>query len=151
MPGLGQVYLGDLVSGVSLLLAIGLSVPAFARLALWAPAHWLCPVVLLGIAVALALYAGSVLHAFRRAKRAPDTGRQPFQRPIVYALYVAAGYVFVLEPVSAHARDQWLETFVVPSASMAPAILPGDRLFADKTVGRSGGPKLERGAIVVFT
>jgi signal peptidase I len=59
--------------------------------------------------------------------------------------------MFVLEPVSAHARDHFLETFVVPSSSMAPAILAGDRIFADKTVGRSGGIELERGAIVVFT
>jgi len=151
MPGLGQVYLGDFVSGASLLFAIGLTVPIFARLALWAPASWLCIVVLLGIAVALALYAGSVLHAYRSATRAPAAGLRSFQRPTVYALYVAVGYVFVLEPVSAHAREHWLETFVVPSASMAPTVLPGDRFFADKTVGQGGGPKLERGALVVFT
>ena len=150
MPGLGHVYLGDFVSGVSLLLAIGLTVPAFTRLALWAPATWLCYVVLVGIVLALALYGGSVLHAFRAAKRAPSAALRSFQRPTVYALYVAAGYVFVLGPVSAHARDNWLETFVVPSASMVPAILPGDRFFADKTVGQSGGAKLERGALVIF-
>ena len=150
MPGLGHVYLGDFVSGVSLLLAIGLLVPTFARLALWAPPSWLCFVVLLGVVAALALYAGSAVHAFRRAKRAPNAGLKSFQRPSVYALYVAAGYVFVLEPVSGHARDHWLETFVVPSASMAPAVLPGDRFFADKTAGQPGGAKLERGALVVF-
>jgi signal peptidase I len=151
MPGLGHVYLGDFVSGASLLLTIGVTVPVFARLALWAPPCWLCGVVLLGIVVALALYAGSALHAFRRAKQAPSVALRSFQRPTVYALYVAVGYVFVLEPVSAHARDRWLETFVVPSASMAPGILPGDRVFADKTVGHRDGAKLERGAIVVFT
>lgn len=151
MPGLGHVYLGDFVSGASLLLAIGLAVPAFARLALWAPASWLCYVMLLGVVVAIAAYAGSARHAFRRAKQAPTAALRSFQRPTVYALYVAVGYAFVLEPASAHARDRWLETFVVPSASMMPAILPGDRFFADKTVGQSGGAKLERGAVVVFT
>ncbi len=151
MPGLGHVYLGDFVSGASLLLAIGLTVPIFARLALWAPSTWLCYVVLLGVSVALALYVGSVRHAFRRAKQAPDVVLRSFQRPTVYALYVAVGYVLVLEPVSAHVREHWLATFVVPSASMMPAVWPGDRFFADKTVGQSGGTKLERGAIVVFT
>jgi signal peptidase I len=151
MPGLGHVYLGDFVSGASLLLAIGLAVPVFARLALWAPTSWLCYVVLLGVVVALAAYACSARHAFRRAKQAPNAALRSFQRPTVYALYVAVGYAFVLEPASAHARDHWLETFVVPSASMMPAILPGDRFFADKTVGQSGGAKLERGAVVVFT
>ncbi len=151
MPGLGHVYLGDFVSGASLLLAIGLGVPVFARLALWAPSSWLCYVMLLGIVVALALYAGSALHAFRRAKHAPDVTLHSFQRPTVYALYVAVGYAFVFEPASARARDRWLETFVAPSASMVPAVLPGDRFFADKTVGQSGGAKLERGTIVIFT
>jgi signal peptidase I len=151
MPGLGHVYLGDFVSGASLLFAIALAVPAFTRLALWAPPAWLCGVVLLGVVLALALYAGSAVHAFRRAKQARGSTLRGFQRPTVYALYVAVGYVFVLEPVSQHAREQWLETFVVPSASMTPAILPGDRFFADKTVGRSGGAKLERGAVVIFT
>lgn len=151
MPGLGHVYLGDFVSGASLLLAVGLAVPVFARLALWAPAGWLCYVMLLGVIAAIAAYAGSARHAFRRAKQAPNAALRSFQRPTVYALYVAVGYAFVLEPASAHARDHWLETFVVPSASMMPAILPGDRFFADKTVGQSGGAKLERGAVVVFT
>jgi signal peptidase I len=151
MPGLGHVYLGDLVSGASLLFAIALAVPAFTRLALWAPPAWLCGVVLLGIAVALALYAGSAVHAFRRAKQAPSSTLRSFQRPTVYALYVAVGYVFVLEPVSVHAREHWLETFVVPSASMTPGVLPGDRFFVDKTVGSSGGAKLERGTVVIFT
>lgn len=150
MPGLGHVYLGDFVSGASLLLAIGLAVPVFARLALWAPASWLCYVMLLGVVIAIAAYACSAQHAFRRAKQAPNVALRSFQRPTVYALYVAVGYAFVLEPASAHARDHWLETFVVPSASMMPAILPGDRFFADKTVGQSGGAKLERGAVVVF-
>jgi signal peptidase I len=151
MPGLGHVYLGDFVSGASLLFAIALGVPAFTRLALWAPPAWLCGVVLLGVVLALTLYAGSAVHAFRHAKQARGTTLRPFQRATVYALYVAVGYVFVLEPVSRHAREQWLETFVVPSASMTPAILPGERFFADKTVGRSGGVKLERGTVVIFT
>jgi signal peptidase I len=151
MPGLGHVYLGDFVSGVSLLLAIGVTGPAVARLALWAPSSWLCYLVLAGIAVTIALYAGSAARACRRAKQAPDAAPRSFQRPTVYALYVAAGYLFVLEPASAHAREHWLETFVVPSASMVPAIMPGDRFFADKTVGQRGGAGLERGAIVVFT
>jgi signal peptidase I len=151
MPGLGHVYLGDFVSGASLLLAVGLAVPIFARVALWAPSSWLCYVALLGVAVALALYAGSAWHACRRARQAPNVALQPFQRPTVYALYVIAGYAFVLAPASAHAREHFLATFVVPTASMTPAILQGESFFADKTVGQSGGTQLERGAIVVFT
>src|SRR5688572_8613607 len=99
MPGLGHVYLGNFVGGASLLFAIALAVPAFTRLALWAPPAWLCGVVLLGVVVALALYSGSAVHAFRSAKRAPSVTLRSFQRPTVYALYVTVGYLFLLEPV----------------------------------------------------
>ena len=33
---------------------------------------------------------------------------------------------------------------------MIPALLPGDRFFADKRVGHRGGPRLRRGDIAVF-
>jgi signal peptidase I len=68
----------------------------------------------------------------------------------VYALYIVVGYVFVLAPLTASVRRDLLEAFVVPTASMSPGILPGDRIFADKTAGQPGGTKLWRGALVVF-
>jgi len=58
--------------------------------------------------------------------------------------------VFVLAPSTTSVRRDFLEAFVVPSASMSPGILPGDRIFADKTIGQPGGTKLWRGAPVVF-
>jgi len=56
----------------------------------------------------------------------------------------------VLRPFTADVREQFFETFVVPSSSMAPTIVPGDRLLAKKNVGRAGGTKLWRGALAVF-
>jgi signal peptidase I len=47
-------------------------------------------------------------------------------------------------------RGGLLETFVVPTGSMMPTILPGDRILADKRVGRRGGVKVWRGAVAVF-
>jgi signal peptidase I len=68
----------------------------------------------------------------------------------VYALYVVVSYVFVLAPATAAVRRDLLEAFMVPSASLSPGILPGDRILVDKTIGQPGGAKLWRGAIVVF-
>jgi signal peptidase I len=56
----------------------------------------------------------------------------------------------VLAPLTSGVRDGVLEAFVVPSASMTPSVLPGDRILADKTVGRRGGTRLWRGALTVF-
>jgi len=150
MPGLGQLYLGDLARGSCFLLGVALSVPCAVRLALAVPAPLLCFVVFAGVLLALSLYVWSVWEAVRVARRAPSAPVHAWQRPSVYALYVVASYVFVLAPSTASVRRDLLEAFVVPSASMSPGILPGDRIFADKTIGQPGGSKLWRGALVVF-
>ena len=150
MPGLGHVYGGDVVRGAWFLLGVSLVVPAAARLALHLPARWLCFTLFAGVIAAAALYVWSAIEAFRRA-RASDAGAlRPWQRPAVYLLYAVVASVFVLAPLTAAVRNDVVETFVVPSASMTPNVLPGDRILADKTVGHPGGARLWRGALAIF-
>jgi signal peptidase I len=148
MPGLGHVYLGEPVRGALFLLAIALAVPGAARLGLAAPLRLLSLVTSLGVATAVGLYVWSVADAFQRARRS-IVGASPWRRLGVYILYAAVGYAWVLIPSTAYVRDDLLETFVVPTGSMAPAVLPGDRILADKRMGR-GGIKLWRGALAIF-
>jgi signal peptidase I len=150
MPGLGQLYAGDLTRGLCFLMAVALAVPGAVHLALWGPSRLLCFVVLAGVVVATGLYVWSVWDAVRLARRTSAKALHAWQQPRVYALYVIASYVFVLAPSTAGVRRDLLEAFKVPSASLSPGILPGDRIFVDKTVGQPGGAKLWRGAIVVF-
>jgi len=150
MPGLGQLYLGDLPRGLCFLLAVALAVPAAVHLALAGPPQLLCFVVFAGVLAATALYVWSAWDAWRLSHRSSSQASHSWQRPSVYALYVVASYVFVLAPSTASVRRELVEAFVVPSASMSPGILPGDRIFADKTIGQPGGTKLWRGALVVF-
>lgn len=151
MPGLGQLYVGDLPRGLCFLLGVSLAVPGAVRLALLSPPKLLCFVVLAGVVTALSLYVWSVWDAVRSARRGSQgESLHSWQRPSVYVAYVVASYVFVLAPSTASVRRDLLEAFVVPTASMSPGILPGDRIFADKTSGHPGGTKLWRGAIVVF-
>jgi signal peptidase I len=150
MPGLGQLYLGDLPRGLCFLLGSALAVPAAVQVALSGPPQLLCFVVFAGVLAALALYVWSAWDAFRLARRASGETVHAWQRPSVYALYLVASYVFVLGPSTTSVRRDFLEAFVVPTTSMSPGILPGDRIFADKTIGQPGGTKLWRGALVVF-
>jgi signal peptidase I len=150
MPGLGQLYSGDLPRGLCFLLGVALAVPGAVHLALWAPARLLCFVVSAGVVAATAMYVWSVWDAVRLARRGAGKAPLTWQRPHVYALYVVFGYVFVLAPSTAGVRRDLLEAFVVPTASLSPSILPGERIFVDKTMGRPGGAKLWRGAIVAF-
>jgi len=150
MPGLGQLCVGDLPRGLGFLLAVALAVPGAVQLAMRVPVQLMCFVVLAGVLSAIALYVWSVYDAFRLAQRSSNEPLRSWQRPGVYALYVVASYVFVLAPSTASVRHDYLASFVVPSASMSPGILPGERIFADKTIGQPGGTKLWRGAPVVF-
>jgi signal peptidase I len=157
MPGLGQVYGGDPVRGAQFLLAVALAVPGATRLGLAAPPRLLWIVTLLGVAAAVGIYVWSAVDAFRRARRSiagPLAGTflevRSWRRPGVYILYAAVGYALVLAPSTAYVRENLLETFVVPTGSMTPTILPGDRILADKRVGRRGGAALWRGALAIF-
>ena len=150
MPGLGQLYAGDFVRGVLSLFAVALAVPVGARLALLAPSRLLCFVIVAGVVAAIAAYLGAAIDAVRLARRHAADAPRSWQRPGVYALYTIVSYVFVLTPLTAHVRDTLVETFVVPTASMTPNILPGDRIIVDKTAGRREGGALFRGAIAVF-
>jgi signal peptidase I len=62
-----------------------------------------------------------------------------------------AGYFFVLSPSVEHTKEAWLELFKIPSSSMVPTLLPGDRLFADKHVNQPGAKAVWRGAVAIFT
>jgi signal peptidase I len=149
MPGLGQLYVGDPVRGALFLLAVAVAVPIATRLGLAAPPRLLWIVTLLGVAAAVGIYLWSAVDAFRQAGRSVVVALA-WRRPGVYLLYAAVGYALVLAPSTAYVRGNLLETFVVPTGSMMPTILPGDRILADKRVGQRGGVKVWRGALAVF-
>jgi signal peptidase I len=133
------------------LLSFALLIPLAAWLALHGPTVALSLVVVAAALGSLALYLYAAVAAFRSAQR---TGQGltlgPWNRGVVYVAVFLFGHAFILAPLSSYARTDLVETFKVPSRSMMPSILPGDRFFADKRVGRPGGVKLRRGAIAVF-
>lgn len=151
LPGLGQIYDGEVARGVALLLALACLLPSAAWLALHGPRAALSPLVLAGVLGCLGLYVYSVVAAYRTAARLrEDFVPGPWNRPMVYLAVFLFGHVFVLGLADYVTRANLVETFKVPSASMLPGILPGDQVFADKRVGHPGGRKLRRGDIAVF-
>jgi signal peptidase I len=150
LPGLGHVYCGQAARGASWLLSVAIVVPVSAWLALHGPAVLLSAIVVLGGAVALALYVASVKSSYRLARSAEAGAPGPWNRGHVYFACFALGHLLVLSPLTAFTKDHLIEAFKVPSASMVPAILPGDRFFADKRVGHRGGPPVHRGDVAVF-
>jgi signal peptidase I len=150
LPGLGHVYGGQPARGASWLISVALVMPVSAWLALRGPAALLSFIVVLGGAIALALYVASVKSAYRLARSAEAGAPGSWNGGHVYFACFALGHLLVLSPLTAFTKDHLIETFKVPSASMVPTILPGDRFFADKRVGQRGGPPVHRGDIAVF-
>lgn len=150
MPGLGHLYTGDLVRGLVVLVSIASAVPVCTWVALHVPPSGLFGVVFLGVVVAFGLYVACAFDAVRLARLHATRTGLPYQRASAYVAYVLFGYLLVLRPAAAFARSEQLETFKIPSRSMLPSMVPGDRVFVDKTIGHPGGTRLWRGAIVVF-
>jgi len=151
LPGLGQIYNGEVARGIACLLVLALSLPAAAWLAVHGPRRMLLAFVLAGVLGTLAAYVSSVVAAYRSAaRRRDDFVPGPWNRVIVYLAVFLFGHVFLLGLAAHITKANLIETFKVPSASMLPAIVPGDRFFADKRVGHTGGRKVRRGDIAVF-
>jgi signal peptidase I len=151
LPGLGQIYCGEIAQGALYFLGFALLLPSLTWLAVRGPRVLLCPMVIVAALATLAVYLGGAVAAYRSARRLGQTFTPgPWQRAAAYLALFLGGHGFVLTPLASYVRNDVLETFKVPSASMIPAILPGDRFFADKLVGRPGGLPLARGDIAVF-
>jgi signal peptidase I len=151
LPGLGQIYNGEVARGIVLLLGVTLPLPVAAWLGLHGPRPALAPLVLAGVLATLVVYGYSVVAAYRSAARLRDGFVPgPWNRGLVYLAVFLFGHVFLLGASAHTIRDSLLEPFKVPTASMLPGIVPGDQFFADKRVGHRGGPKLRRGDIAVF-
>jgi signal peptidase I len=151
LPGLGQVYNGEPARGGALLFSVAMLLPGAAWLALHVPRPLLSLVIVAGVVASLSLYVYAVKDAYRTAARlGAGFSPGPWNRGYVYFVLLVFGHLFVLGPLANHAKGHLVETFKVPSASMQPTIMPGDRFFADKRVGRRSGMRLRRGAIAVF-
>ena len=134
-----------------MLFSVAMPLPAAAWLGLHGPRSLLWMVMVVGVLVSLTVYVYSVKAAYRSAAGLRDGfAPGPWNRGYVYFALFVFGHLFVLGPLAGYARGHLIETFKVPSASMLPTIVPGDRFFADKRVGHRGGARLRRGDIAVF-
>lgn len=148
LPGLGQVYNGELIKGVSLLILILVSTAAGVRLSLLLPDHLLIYGALAVMLVGAALYVFGIVDAFRAASRAEASFLpRAYNRWYFYLAAWLLGHVaFGLG--QGYVRDRYLEAYTIPTASMEPAVRAGDYVLADKTAYDRMAP--QKGDIVIF-
>lgn len=152
LPGFGQLYNGEWNKATWLFLGFALLViPGIAVIALYLPASWTFPTLLLSLLTLLVLWGYSVVDAFRSARRLQAYMLKPWQRSSLYALVWLVCSVIALPLLTDFVRTHLVESFRVPSASMQPAVLAGDILFADKRYNRPGFKQaVQRGDIAIF-
>ena len=152
MPGLGQVYNGEVSKGISLFLIFAFSIPGFSWLALHGPNFSLWMLILLGVLFALSVYALSCVDAFKKAKAIGENYQPgPYNKFYVYLSMLFFGYFFVLTQLVTYTKTNLVELYHVPSTSMSPGLEKGDFFFVDKDVNSPGSKrKIKRGDIATF-
>jgi len=147
--GLGQIYCGDAGRGLiffSLNLLLGPIVVGTASVATSTP---LCVLLLASVAAILGVSTWSIIDARRRAIALRGTEFVPrdYNRIAVYVLMAMTGLPYALG-LALFLRANVVEAFRIPTASMAPTLVPGDRILVTKLgiADRS----LQRGDVVVF-
>ncbi|GMV43663.1 MAG: hypothetical protein AMXMBFR64_53790 [Myxococcales bacterium] len=148
MPGLGHVYLGDARRGLALWASVFVLTVAATAVALRLD---------LFLAVPLAAWVFFILHldvwliidVVRAARRSGASHvLRPFNHPLVYAGLVVGLGVAPAWLLLAFAEAHLIGSLSVQGQAMAPGLVPGDRVYYDRTAWTGGEPV--RGDLVVW-
>jgi len=133
LPGLGQLYNGDLNKALWLFLGFVLigCFPGVAIAALYVPAVLMLPLLVISVALTLGVWGVAIVDAWRGAARRLVYTRREWQVSGLYVLLFLVGSAFILV-LRADVQQRMVQTFNIPTAAMQPSVLRGDWLFADK-------------------
>ncbi|MCB1896180.1 MAG: signal peptidase I [Zoogloeaceae bacterium] len=153
LPGFGQLANGRPNRAIWLFLGFALvSVPLMSWIAIRLPQGWTLPALVASLAAAIAIWLASVIDAWRDARRQPDRPHLPWQTGGAYLLVFLICNGLMLPALVSHVREHYVASWRIPSASMAPAILRGDVLFADMSYNCPGCARaVARGDVGIFT
>lgn len=146
-PGLGHLYCGRLQRGLVLFLVSLLILPIAALGAGLSSSTGALVGLIASFVALLGLWLFAVVDAWRITVGTTDTSRHDYQRPLIYALFVAAGISSPMLSV-VYIRQNLLEAFYLPSNSMMPLLRSGDRILVNKARWRT--QNLKRWDVVVF-
>ncbi len=152
LPGYGQLYNGELNKAIWLFLGFALlTVPGIAVIALYLPVSWTLPAMLGSLILLIVLWLYGLVDAFFTARRQQNYELKNWQNSGMYLLVLLLCSVLALPLLTDFVRNNLVESFRVPSASMEPTVLTGDILFADKRYNRTGFKQaVQRGDIAIF-
>jgi len=157
VTGLGQLYAGKILRGV-LFFLIPIIVVIPAILYLFNPNTTTSPFLLLLFIVGVAYGIFVIVDAYRCTKaynisnnltRSITTGRKALLIVgIVFFGFILNPSEIVSRRIGLYVRGNMVQAFKLPSTTMVPTLLLGDRFFVDKIIYKKSEPK--RGDVIVF-
>lgn len=149
--GLGQFYNGQWHRGLWVfLILVALAGPLSALVLLGLPASVVVPASFLLTLTFLIVWLYSHWQAWRFARQAFSYRLYEWQKVGVYVLlFLLINAAFLVIPHLI--RQNWVQTFYIPSSSMTPTLMAGDVLTADMRIGcQSCSMEIESGDLVIF-
>jgi signal peptidase I len=147
--GVGHMYCGRIAKGLPLYFA-WLLVPLGITIAALLPPSPTSFVllVLLPVVIVFSVYLYAAIDAWRLAYQiGPGYSLRDYNRAGVYGLLIVVQLVYAIGLI-AGVRGWVYEAFRVPSSSMSPTILQGDRFLVRKLMSRDHFPR--RGDLIVY-
>lgn len=147
--GVGHLYCGRIAKGLPLYFA-WLLVPLSITVAALLPPSPLSFVllVLLPVVIVFGVYLYAAIDAWRLADQiGPGYSLRDYNRTRIYWLLIVVQMVFSIGLI-AGVRGLVYEAFKIPTTSMSPTILPGDRILVRKLLTRDHVPN--RGDLIVY-
>lgn len=149
MPGMGQVYNGELFKGICFFALFILTPLAGLRLAVILPNAWLNWGVGISLFLALGIYAFTIIEAYKKAVLLGQGFLlKSYNRWFFYVVLWMIGSVFVSNSLYKYSQDHVIMFCHIPSISMEPTLLKGDYVIVDKTA--SGHYSPTKNDIVIF-
>ncbi|BHH84532.1 signal peptidase I [Desulforhopalus sp. 52FAK] len=142
IPGLGQVYNGELIKAACFLLFF-LTVPQIIlHAAGFLPAGYLLVIVVLAIVSAIGVYLWAIIDAVKTSTRLQiQYITRAYNSGIVYLAVFIFGWI-CLGITENYARTRIVAPYKIVSRSMGPAVLQGDYVFVDRMIYRHGPVKV---------
>ncbi|ACL06019.1 signal peptidase I [Desulfatibacillum aliphaticivorans] len=148
LPGLGQVYNGEVIKGLCFFVLVMAAHFAGFALAVRLPDSRLFGGLLLTLSLVLLLYLGIAVEAFRTAKEISHAYiLKPYNRVYLYAAVWVLGALLYL-CIGQYTRANYVHFFKIPSHSMEPGVLAGDYVVADRLCYQHQSP--QKGDVIVF-
>lgn len=153
LTGMGQVYNGKPRKGI-LFFAASFALPfLLVQLSVAGPDQTLIGLLALSFATDLGLFIWAALDAWKEAKRSgKDYRPKIYNKLLVYVLLVVGLNLLIFGRIIDWRKLEFLAVpYRVATEAMAPTILPGDLVLADKRIAHSSGNLgLRRGELVIL-